>query len=275
VACREAERGSVPAVHTASMAVPRRWSARRDAGSVARPGSRQSWSRHSPTCISFQSLPRPAEPAARSTAGGARHRPGSAPDRFMVGLAVLSLLSTPAEERPLICLVDDAQWLDRPSAQTLEFVARRLASQAVAMLFAVGGSNGEPIPGRSPSSSTPRKAAGTHPCSHFSYTPPCGAARRWPAASARDTGAHRRASSDHRGGLRDSRPLLDRDHRRRLRTRRSRRLARSRCHPRFRPRQGRGPNGGQMVVKRLPEAVRGRSGFLRNGPLSCGFPLSG
>jgi hypothetical protein len=59
---------------------------------------------------------------------------GNAPDRFLVGLAVLSLLSKVGEERPLLCLVDDAQWLDRASAQALAFVARRLLADSVALV---------------------------------------------------------------------------------------------------------------------------------------------
>src|SRR5271166_991703 len=62
-------------------------------------------------------------------------RSGSAPDRFLVGLAVLGLLSDVAAEQPLLCLIDDAQWLDQTSAQALAFVARRLDAESVAMIF--------------------------------------------------------------------------------------------------------------------------------------------
>jgi len=79
-------------------------------------------------------LPGPQQ-AALSVALGLRS--GSAPDRFLVGLACLNLLAEVAEESPLLCLVDDLQWLDQASGQILAFVARRLVAERVALVLAV------------------------------------------------------------------------------------------------------------------------------------------
>jgi DNA-binding CsgD family transcriptional regulator len=78
-------------------------------------------------------LPEPQRNALQTTFGLCA---GPVPDRFLVGLAVLSLLSEVGEERPILCVVDDAQWLDRASAQAMAFVARRLLAESVLMLFA-------------------------------------------------------------------------------------------------------------------------------------------
>ena len=79
-------------------------------------------------------LPEPQRDALHVAFG---QREGTAPDRFLVGLATLNLLAEVAEEAPLLCLVDDAQWLDQASAQVLAFVARRVAAESMALIFAV------------------------------------------------------------------------------------------------------------------------------------------
>jgi DNA-binding CsgD family transcriptional regulator len=79
-------------------------------------------------------LPIPQRDALRVVLG---LQQGSTPERFLVGLAIFGLLCGIAEERPLVCLIDDVQWLDRASIQVLAFVARRLAAEPIAMVFAV------------------------------------------------------------------------------------------------------------------------------------------
>ena len=81
----------------------------------------------------LERLPVPQRDALQTAFGVSS---GPAPNRFLIGLAVLSLLSDAAEEQPLICVVDDEQWLDRASAQVLAFVARRLEAEAVGLVFA-------------------------------------------------------------------------------------------------------------------------------------------
>jgi hypothetical protein len=63
--------------------------------------------------------------------------PPEGSERFLISAGVLSLLAAAAEERPVVCLIDDAQWLDVPSADALMFTARRLAAESVVLLFAV------------------------------------------------------------------------------------------------------------------------------------------
>lgn len=78
-------------------------------------------------------IPSPQRDALRTVFGLSA---GPPPDQLLVGLAVLSLLSDAAEQQPLLCLVDDQQWLDRASARVLQFVARRLAADSVGLVFA-------------------------------------------------------------------------------------------------------------------------------------------
>ena len=94
-------------------------------------------------------LPAPQQ-AALGVALGLRD--GPAPDRFLVGLATLHLLAEVAEESPLLCLVDDAQWLDRASAHVLAFVARRVGAERLALVFAERDTDGDEVP---PSSGLP------------------------------------------------------------------------------------------------------------------------
>ena len=96
-----------------------------------------------PTLDSLDTLPAPQRDALRTAFGMSS---GPAPDRFLLGLAVLSLLSHAAAEQPLLCLVDDHQWLDRASAQILAFAARRLGVESVGLVFATRDPGGD-LPG--------------------------------------------------------------------------------------------------------------------------------
>jgi DNA-binding CsgD family transcriptional regulator len=87
-------------------------------------------------------LDRLAEPQRLALEGAFGMRAGPPAERFLVGLAVLALLTDAAREAPLLCLVDDAQWLDQVSSQTLAFVARRLRLERILFVFAVRATTG-------------------------------------------------------------------------------------------------------------------------------------
>jgi DNA-binding CsgD family transcriptional regulator len=93
-----------------------------------------------PVLDRVKGLPGPQRDALRTAFGLSA---GPAPDRFLVGLAVLGVMSETAAEQPLVCVVDDEQWLDRASAQALGFVARRLAAEPVGLVFAAAAPSAE------------------------------------------------------------------------------------------------------------------------------------
>src|SRR6266567_2806450 len=81
----------------------------------------------------LEGIPAPQRQALATVFG---QTTGPAPDRFLVGLGTLTLLALIADEQPLVCIVDDAQWLDQASAQALAFVAHRLLAEKIALVFA-------------------------------------------------------------------------------------------------------------------------------------------
>jgi hypothetical protein len=86
-----------------------------------------------PMLAELERLPAPRREALETVFG---LRSGGVPDRFLVGLGVLTLFSDAATERPLLCVIDDTQWLDQASALTLAFVARRVSAEPVGLVFA-------------------------------------------------------------------------------------------------------------------------------------------
>jgi DNA-binding CsgD family transcriptional regulator len=95
----------------------------------------------------LEHLPQLPEPQRDALAVAFGQGTGVAPDRFLVGLALLSLLAAASTERPLLCVIDDAQWLDQVSVQTLAFVARRLVAEPVALIFAARDDGAEALLG--------------------------------------------------------------------------------------------------------------------------------
>ncbi|MDT0495321.1 AAA family ATPase [Streptomyces griseus] len=91
----------------------------------------------------LDALPGPQAAALRAVLGTGQER---GPDRFLTGLAVLTVLADLADDGPVLCLVDDAQWLDQATAEALLFAARRLAAEGVAMVLA-GRDDGFTAPG--------------------------------------------------------------------------------------------------------------------------------
>src|SRR4029453_3954302 len=88
----------------------------------------------------LERIPAPQRDALATVFG---RSPGPAPDRFLVGLGTLTLFALVADEQPLVCIVDDAQWLDHASAQILGFVARRLLAERIALVCATRAGSGD------------------------------------------------------------------------------------------------------------------------------------
>ena len=117
------------------------------------------------------------EPQREPLAAALGLAPGEGRDRFLVSAGALSLLAAAAESRPILCLVDDAQWLDIPSAHSLTFVARRLVAERVAILF--GAREGERRRFDAPGWMTLSSAALiAHPPTCYSITARLGRRRR-------------------------------------------------------------------------------------------------